>query len=110
MRSAVTGQVTGDDKNVRESDNENYALVSLNVEEGMKEFMGPRADNQVAKAEMYNSIARKGYVSYKDLTNNVDDKTTLNTLDVYLIGCGIKSDLITKDVYLRKTLSDRKNK
>lgn len=96
-----------------------YSLVFYgNIEKFIRELdrvtsylkLKPRADDSVMKSEMYNSIARKGYVSYKDLTNNVDNKTTLNTLDVYLIGCGIKSDLITRDVYLRKTLSDRKNK
>jgi hypothetical protein len=101
-------QVVGIDKNARETDGENFALISLGVEDGMKEFLGPRADDVVAKNELYSAIARKGYASFKDLTNNVDNKTTLNTLDVYLIGCGIKSDLITKDVYLRKTLEIKK--
>ena len=40
MRSATTGQVVGADKNARETDGENFALVSLGVEDGMKEFMG----------------------------------------------------------------------
>jgi hypothetical protein len=62
----------------------------------------------VAKNDLYSSIALKGYASLNDLTDNVDNKTTLNTLDVYLIGCGIKSDLITKGVLLRKTLNEKK--
>jgi hypothetical protein len=101
-------QVTADDKNARESDAENFALVSLGVEDGMKEFMSARADDLVAKNDMYSSIANKGYVSLNELTDNVDNKVTLNTLDVYLIGCGIKSDLITKGVYLKKTLDEKK--
>jgi hypothetical protein len=105
MRSSTSGQVTGADKNTRESDNENYSLVSLGVDSCMREFLGPRADDMVAKSEMYSAIASKGYVSLNDLTNNVDNKTTLNTLDVYFIGCGLKSDLITKGPLLRKTLN-----
>jgi hypothetical protein len=68
----------------------------------------PRADDMVAKEEMYAAIAQKGYVSLNELTNNVDNKVTLNTLDVYLIGCGIKSDLITRGSYLRKTINSKK--
>lgn len=40
MRSATTGQVMNDDKNARETDSENFSLVALSVEDGMKEFMG----------------------------------------------------------------------
>jgi hypothetical protein len=108
IRSSTTGQVTNDDKNARETDNENFALMSLGVEDGMREFMGSRADDLVAKNEMYSSIAQKGYVSLNSLTNDVDNKVTLNTLDVYLIGCGLKSDIITSGLYLRKTLQTKK--
>lgn len=108
IRSSVTGQVTADDKNARESESENFAIMSLGIEDGMKEFMSARSDDLVAKNEMYSQIAKKGFVSLSELTDNVDNKVTLNTIDVHLMGCGIKSDLITKGLYLRKTLNDKK--
>jgi hypothetical protein len=108
LRSSTTGQVTADDKNAKETDNENFALMSLGVEYGMKEFMSARSDDLTAKNEMYSEIAKKGYVSLAELTDHVDNKVTLNTLDVYLIGCGIKSDIITDGFILRKTLKEKK--
>lgn len=105
-RSALTGQVVGKDKNAKESDQENFALVTLDATDTLREFMGPRADDMIMKNEMYSSIAQKGYVSLDTLTNDVKNKTTLNTLDVYLISMGIKSDLITEGLILKKTLDE----
>ena len=42
-----------------------------------------------------------------DLEDDVENKTALNTFDVYLIGMGIKSDLINEGYFLNKEL--RKN-
>lgn len=103
-RSALTGQVVGKDKNAKESDQENFALVTLDATNTLREFMGPRSDDMVMKNEMYSNISQKGYVSLDTLTNDVKNKTTLNTLDVYLISMGIKSDLVTEGMILKKTL------
>lgn len=105
-RSALTGQVVQRDKNARDSDNENFALVTLDANETLREFMGPRADDMVMKNEMYSTIAQKGFVSLNTLTNDTDNKTTLNTVDVHFIGMGIKTDLITDGLVVKKTLND----
>lgn len=107
-RSAMTGQVVGKDKNARDSDMENFALATLGAEKVLKEFMGPRADDMVAKTEMYSEIASNGYVSLDSLTDNLENKTTLNTIDVFLIGMGIKSDLVTKGLQVTGTLHHTK--
>lgn len=104
MRSAVSGQVMGKDKNARDSDLENYALVTLGAENCLREFMGPRADDPVMKNEMYTQIAKNGYVSLDDLTNDVQNKTTLNTIDVFFTGMGIKTDLVTDGLMVKKTI------
>lgn len=103
-RSALTGQVTGHDKNSRESDVENYALVTLGANENLRELMGPRADDMVMKNEMYSSISNKGFVSINDLTDDVKNKTALNTVDVFFMSMGIKTDLITNDLTLKRTI------
>ena len=102
-RSAMTGQVTGHDKNSRESDVENYALVTLGADENLRELMGPRADDLVMKREMYSSISKNGYVSINDLTDDVRNKTSLNTIDVFFLSMGIKTDLVTNDLTIKKT-------
>jgi hypothetical protein len=106
QRSATTGQVTGKDKNARDNDTECFALVTLGATETLKEFQGPRADDLVMKTEMYNQIATNGYVDLNKLTNKVENKTTLNTIDTYLTCMGIKSDLVTDGLLLKKTLRD----
>lgn len=103
-RSALTGQVVGKDKNARDSDQENFALVTLDAVDTLRELLGPRADDLVMKNEMYASISQKGFVSLDTLTNNVENKTTLNALDVHLIGMHIKSDLVTEGLVVKKTL------
>ena len=104
IRSPLTGQVTGADKNGRESDLENIMLVSLGMTECLRELNGPRADDMVAKREMLSDISKQGYVKLNDLTYDVNNKTTLNTVDTYFIGMGIKTDLVTKGNMLKSTL------
>lgn len=99
-RSALTGQVTGGDKNARESDTENFVLITKGLEYTMKEFMGPRADDMAMKSEMYSQIAKKGYVSQEELPDDLSNKKTLNTVDAFFIGMGIKTDLVTRDLTL----------
>lgn len=107
IRSAVTGQVTGKDKNARGSDSENFALSTLDAVANLQEYLGPRADDMVMKNELYSDIARKGYGNLTGLTNDVDNKTTLNTVDVFLISMGLKSDLVTNGMMLKGTLNSK---
>lgn len=103
-RSAKTGQVINKDKNARESDQETSALITTGSINTLKELLGGRADDMTMKQEMYAEISRKGYVSLNELTDNINNKTTLNTLDAMLISMGIKSDLVTKTLAVNKTL------
>ncbi len=105
-RSALTGQVIGHDKNARGSDVENFSLVTLGADNALKEFLGPRADDPVMKAQMMSEISKKGYVSLSELTSDVKNKTTLNTVDVFMTSMGIKTDLVTKGLALNKTLTE----
>ena len=49
MRSATTAQVINKDKNARETDVENFALVTLNATNNLREMMGPRSDDMAMK-------------------------------------------------------------
>lgn len=100
QRSAITNQVMGKDKNGRESDLENCMLTSLGMQHTLKELNGPRADDSVAKKEMLQAIATKGYVTESELTDDVTNKTTLNTVDTYFLGMGLKTDLVSKGLKL----------
>lgn len=99
-RSAITGQVTGEDKNGRESDLENTMLISMGLENTLKELNGPRADDMHMKEKMLRDISLNGYTSLADMEDDVLNKTTLNTASVYFLGMGLNTDLVTKGLML----------
>ena len=101
--SSLTGQVTDEDKDARDSDIEAAMLVSLGADKILQELHGPRADDLVMKREMTRDISTKGYVLLDDLENNTKNKTSLVTLNTYLLSMGIKSDLISDTYILPKT-------
>lgn len=107
QRDAKTGQVTGHDKQSRSSDMENYAMTAYGADEGIKEFMSFRADDMVMKSEAYSDIYKNGYVDMDKLTNDVYNKKTLNTLDVYLTCMGLRSDVVSPGYVLKDTLDDK---
>lgn len=106
-RSALTNQVIDADKNGRQTDMENLMLLVRDSDALMKEFDGIKADDSYMKQQAVGQIVKDGYLSIKDLTDDVSNKTTLNTVDVYLLGMSIKSDLVTKGLMLTKTIKDQ---
>ena len=106
MRDAKLNQVIGADKNARQSIDENYALMALGAKKASKEFMSFRADDGIMKEQAYERIRQFGYVSMEDLPDKVENKDSVNMLDAYLIGMGIKSDLITDGYTVTKTTMD----
>ena len=81
-------------------------LVSMGMTEVLKELNGPRADDSVMKQQMYTAINNKGYVSFEDMDSDTANKTTLNTVDTFLLGMGLNSNLVTKGLMLKKTLNE----
>ena len=99
-------QVANKDKNGRNSDTENFGLTVLQADNIQREFNGPRADDQVDKSVMYQTIYDQGYCSLEHLPNDIKNKTTLNYIDAILLSMGLKSDLITKGNILQQSLED----
>ena len=106
-RSLKTNQVSGDSKIARISDAENFSLSTIGADSALKEFLGPRADANDSKMELYKQISMYGYCYQKDLPNDLRKKQTLNTINSYLIGAGIESDLLedTNPINIEKILS-----
>lgn len=102
-RSALTGQAVQKDKNARDSDIEASMLVALGADKILQELHGPRADDMVMKRQMNQEIATKGYVMLDELDNLPTNKVTLNTVNTYLLGMGLKSDLVSDTYILPKT-------
>lgn len=93
-KNPLTGQVVSDEKTVRNTDVETYAMMSLGAKEALREFLGPRADDPVMENQMYTSIANNGYARLEDLTSNPDNKVALNTLAVYFMMQGFITNLV----------------
>lgn len=93
-KNPITGQVTSGDKTVRNTDVETYALMSLGAKEGLREFMGPRADDPVMENQMYTSIANNGYARLSDMTSDPANKVSLNTLNYYFLMQGFITNLV----------------
>ena len=104
QRDPRTGQVSGDDRTVQFSIDENYGLMAHNAKALLKEFMSVRADDMVMKQEAYSDIRKNGYVSMADLTDDVNNKTALNTFNVYLLAMHMKSDLVDEGYMLNRNL------
>ena len=101
-RNQKLNQVTGGDKAASLSDSEVVSLLTVNAENILKELLGPRADNRLKKQEMYSDIEDKGSVSLADLQGNLEESQTINTVDVYFLGAGLKTDLLSIDDTLPK--------
>jgi DNA-directed RNA polymerase beta subunit len=78
-------------------------MVAYGAKKAVKEFMSFRSDDSTMKEDAYNQIRQNGYVEMAQLPDSVDNKTTLNTLDAYLISMGIKSDIVSAGYVLRTT-------
>lgn len=105
-RSALTYQVTRDDKNARDSDIEAEMLVALGAENILQELHGPRADDVVMRRQARHLISTKGYFLLEELDNSKLNKVTLNTINAFMISMGLATDLITDTYVLPKTSSE----
>lgn len=106
QRNTKTGQVTGDDKNGRMSDMENIAITTLGSDELLKEMLGARADDMYMKREMLKQIQNDGYVDMDKIQSLPQNKVALNTLDVYFTAIGIKTNIVTDGLILKRTLQN----
>lgn len=100
VRDQRKGQVTGEDKGAKLSDADVLALSAINMNYTLKELLGPRADDYKAKEYMIESIKKYGYVNLKDLPNDIESKTAINTLNIYLLGAGLINDLVSDSYVL----------
>lgn len=107
VRNPKTGQIVGNAKGV-ESDRELETLVLQNMDATIQEFTRAKADDMEAKNKMYNQINTTGQVSLKDLKSSKSSQVARSTVDVYLIGSGLMSNLIEEDYMTPYTLANRK--
>lgn len=106
-RNAKTGQVTGEDKNGRITDVETYAMTAYGAEKTLQELLGFRADDEAAKNQAYAHLMNEGVIYLNELQSTPEDKSAINTLDVYYTSAGMKTNIISGSNLImspRKTL------
>lgn len=106
-RSPLTGQVTQEDKNARGSDAENFALATLDANHTLEEFVSARSDDMIKKREMLTDISRKGYTNLSGMTNSPANKVTLNTVNTFFLGMGLRTDLVNSGLVLTHTMNKK---
>jgi hypothetical protein len=62
------------------------------------------------KQDMLKDISRDGYTSLKHMTNKIENKTALNTLDTYYTAAGLITDLITPGYVLNRNIENKELK
>ncbi len=108
-RDMKTGRLLGDDKGGIESDKEFEGAMALNLENTAVEYSRFKAASMEAKAEAYNLINVKGEVSFSEIDTKKSDSIAKNTLNVYMLGANIHSNLVDENYYTPHTLERRKN-
>ena len=108
-RDMKTGMLTSEDKGAKQTDREFESLAAYGLDYSMDELSRVRADSMKAAAEMNNIIAAKGSVSMNDYNVGKADSIAKNTLNVYLIGANIHSNLIDINYMTPHTAANRHN-
>ena len=110
MRESKTGRLTSHDKAGLVSDREVECFLLFDQYKCLDLFAHEMADDMEAKNKMYNQINTTGQVSLKDLESDKSSQVARNTVDIYLIGSGIMSNLLEEDYMTPYTLSMKKKR
>jgi len=106
-RDFKTGRLLDEDKSAQTSDREIEALAIMGLYDTMDEFTTIKADAMNAKSQAYNQISTTGTLSKEDYVVDKTDSIARNTINVYLLGCLIDTNLINEDGYTPYTLKEK---
>lgn len=109
-RDMKTGRLLSHDKGGTESNKEFEGALALGLERTTEEYARIKAAAMKAKAEAYNTINVKGEVSFDDIDTEKTDSIAKNTMNVYLIGANLHSNLIDEDYYNPHSLERKKKR
>lgn len=99
-RNQEVGQATGDDKIARMTDTEGYSMIVQNQYNSAREMYTFRADDMAMKADAMKQIAETGELVLDDIKNDSLNKTTMNTINYYMLGACLKTNFIDQNGYL----------
>lgn len=109
-RDHKTGRLIDEDKSAATSDRELEALAVMGLYNTMDEFSTIKADAMDAKSQAYNQISNVGSLSKEDYVVEKADSVARNTINVYLMGCHINTNLVNSGNYTTYTLKEKEKK
>ena len=109
-RDYKTGLLVYHDKGGKTSDRELEGLIAMEMTETMKELTTFRADAMDAKSIAYSTIASTGQVKMSEIPVDQTDFTSKNTLNYYLLGSSLYTNIINQDYMLPITVKRRQRR
>lgn len=85
----LTGQVVNEDKTASTTNIQTYSLTITNRTNALKEYLGPRADDHVAKKDMLAQIENTGSFRLADANIQTHNKQAVNTAEVFAKAAGV---------------------
>ena len=86
----LTGQVIDEDKTASETNIQTYALSVMNQKNVIKEMLGPRADDHVAKQNMLTQIENSGVYRMSNTTMRTENKQAVMTAEAFAKAAGVE--------------------
>lgn len=99
-RDPRTNQVTGDDRVGRVTDVESYSMIVQELYACAQESFGPMADDEAAAYTMMRKIQQDGEFELADLPNDPLNKKTMNTIQYYMWGSCLVTNMLEKTGYV----------
>lgn len=93
----ITGQVTSEDKTASTTNIQTYALTITNRKNALKEYLGPRSDDSVAKQEMLTQIENTGRFRLEDTNIQTHNKRSIKTSEVFAKAAGVIMEFAGND-------------
>ena len=92
----LTGQVIDEDKTASETNIQTYALSVMNQKNVIKESLGPRSDDHVAKQNMLSQIENSGIYRMSNTTMRTENKQSVMTAEAFAQAAGIEMKFARK--------------
>ena len=109
-RDYKTGLLVYHDKAGKTSDRELEGLIAMGMDNTLKELTTFRADAMDAKSIAYADIATTGMVNLRDIPIDQVDFTSKNTLNYYLLGSSLYTNIVNQDNLLPITIKNRQRR
>lgn len=94
----LTGQVINEDKTASTTNLQTYSLTVNNRKNALKEYLGPRADDPVAKQQMLTQIENTGTFRLEDTIMQTHNRRSVKTAEAFAKAAGVLMEFAGDDM------------